>query len=901
MSIIIFKDATLDSIFYMYKLLFAALLFFIQCFQLTASGQISEKIPAVGGISFAGDGSLLRFNISGGGQDIAVKNDVPWSLITGSGNSKKSFKVNRISLVLAQGQSVSLELSSTDLPDSSAMVELTSDEQSIKATVKRVSGQLITGISVQFQMPEDFDCQVGFPPFFSAHHSCSNARGTVAAFCITGNCDNTVQYDSAFIPRFGATLSQTPIQELSGSSFVIFTVPHNHKTLAFLKDFSSFRQKFGNTAEMSSSLFFTSLPKANDVNCADKFLCPERVQSAAKLARSLGFEETILLSDIWLKTTGEFDPRPNLAEAIKEFKKNGVCPVLHTIASELHPYNSLCTPDAGDKPGLGGANYRCPTKAAKAAATGQQFINAYGSFYLWDGNQRQVFDRVVKSYVNGLKDSGACGLYADGADWFGDVHPQLGQIYLAEMSRNAPNLRLRAAIFGSPNALHVRDVDGTDNWQIRGSRTPKDWIFNWGYFNLQGWREHFGISGRLGWLPPPRDEDTPENYLPMFNAAVANGSFVTIETPGDDASLTTPKFAWFRDALRETVAAVKEIRGGGSEGTAVIRTARYDLTNFGSGVSTIALFDSIIPAAAGSKLDARSYGVKMDKGNVCRNENAGCFYFKGTPRLPVSPTSPPLSDGGSFIYSPGDISTRSKNFTLATWIKPEQPNSNGGVFEKGNLGYGLFLWNGQIGGHTTGKTVGNFYNNPYFILENPQSWNHFIYSFNDRDRRLKCYLNGKLVLDQSLINAPSPRISADSPIFVGSAGDPFANFRGWLDGVMLYDRAIGDDEASALFNGNPTVGNPVISWSAGNSSPPKTLDINLETQRIVYLVPMLEGVKLPPEQIRLTFTGFRGKASSAKIQTSVKFRRLRSDSNTLVIEIDSKNLGDRPSRIAVKP
>ena len=60
-------------------------------------------------------------------------------------------------------------------------------------------------------------------------------------------------------------------------------------------------------------------------------------------------------------------------------------------------------------------------------------------------------------------------------------------------------------------------------------------------------------------------------------------------------------------------------------------------------------------------------------------------------------------------------------------------------------------------------------------------------------------------------------------------------------------------------------------------------------------------LKLPPEQIRLTFTGFRGKASSAKIQTSVKFRRLRSDSNTLVIEIDSKNLGDRPSRIAVKP
>lgn len=887
-------NQSIFRLFYMTKTTFLFLLFLFQ-FQIAAFAQTFTAIPSVGGILFASDGSLLRFNISGNGQDIAVKGDVPWSLMT----AKQSFKVNRISLVSAKGQTVALSLTSSDLPEVSVVVELVADGQTVKATVLRVSNPIITGVSAQFQMPEDFDCQLGFPSYSPFHHSCSNARGTVAAFCLTGNCDNTVQSDAAFVPRFGATLSRTPIQELAGSSFVIFTVPHNHKTLAFLKDFSAFRQKFGSTASRSSSIFFTSLPAVNSEGCANEFFCPARVQTAAKIARSLGFEETILGSSIWVRTTGEFDPRPKLDEAMKEFKNNGVCPVLHTIVSELQPSNALCTPNAGENLGLGGIGYRCPTNAAKTSPTGQQFINAYGSFYLWDGNQRSVFDRVVTTYVKGLKDSGACGIYADGADWFGEVHPQLGQIYLAEIKRTAPNLRLRAAISGSPNALHVRDVDWTDIWQIWNSRSPKDWTFNWGYLTMQGWFEHLGVSARLGWMPPPRTEDTPENYLPMLDAAVATGSFVTIETAGDDESLSSPKFAWFRTALRETVDAVKEIRSGESEGMPVTRTARYDLTHFSNGVSTVALFDSIIPAAAGSKLDARSYGVKIDKGNACRNENAGCFYFKGTPRMPAAPTSPRLSDGGSFIFAPGDISTRTKNFTLSVWVKAEQANQTGGVFEKGPFGYGLFLYKGEIGGHTTGALPGNFYNNPYFKLENSQTWNHFVYSYNDQDRRVKSYLNGKLVFDVPLTNSPSAKVFADAPIFVGTTGDAFSNFRGWLDGVMLYDRVINETEATALFKGNSAVENPVISWSAANLSPPKVLDIKLETQRVVYLVPMLEGSSLPLGKIRLTFTGFRGKASSAKVQTSIKFRRTQPDSNTLVIELDSTDVGIRFSRIAV--
>jgi hypothetical protein len=191
----------------MTKTAFLFLLFLFQ-FQIAACAEISTAIPSVGGISFASDGSLLRFNIAGNGQDIAVKGDVPWSLMTESGGAKQSFKVNRISLVSAKRQTVLLSLSSSDLPEVSVVVELVADGQTVKATVLRVSSPIITGVSTQFQMPEDFDCQLGYPAYSPFHHSCSNARGTVAAFCITGNCENKVQFDSAFVPRFGATLTR---------------------------------------------------------------------------------------------------------------------------------------------------------------------------------------------------------------------------------------------------------------------------------------------------------------------------------------------------------------------------------------------------------------------------------------------------------------------------------------------------------------------------------------------------------------------------------------------------------------------------------------------------------------------------------------------------------------------
>lgn len=872
----------------MIKKTFIAFLFLFQIFQISSFAQ------QTGGISFAPNGAVSGFKING--QDIAVRGDFPWNFFTESNGVKNNFRVDKIAVVSTSAQKTTLLLSASALPGTSATVDLIADTQSVKFTVVKVSNAAIAGISLRFSMPDDFDCQIGNPTFAASGHSCSSvSRGTVASFCVDGNCENTTQFENVTLnAKLGAELSRTPIRDLAGTSFVIFTTPTHYQNLQFLKDFSAFRSKFGSPATTASTIFFSTLPTGN---CSEP-LCAGRVQAAAKIAKDNGFNEALLEGGIWHKTTGDFDPNAGLREAVNTFKSNGVSVMLHSLVSEVTAYNRLCNPNP-PAAGIDVYNFRCPNNTAKVDFNGKTQINPYGTNYLWDGNQKPIFERVVKSHVDGTLSVGAIGIYADSTDWFYQIHPLLAQTYLAEFKKRAPNLRVRSTASGSPMALFVRNVDWTDIWQILGSRSPKDWTFNFGYFTLQGWHERLGISGRLGWIPPPRPQDRAEDYVPMLNAAVAAGSLVTIQTNGDDPVWTSNSFGWFRTSLRETLDAVKEIRAGASEGMPVSRTARYDLTHFTNGVSTVALFDSIIPASAGSKLDARSYGVRIDKGNVCRNP-AGCFYFKGTPRLPVAPNSPRLTDGGSFMYAPGDIATRTKNFTLSTWFKQEQANSTGGIFEKTTFGYGLFLSNGEIGGHITGDKPGNFLLNPYFRPENQTAWNHFVYVYRDNDRRVQSYLNGRKVLDTQVSSASAAKIIANSPIFVGTTGDSQANFRGWLDGINLYDRELTEAELTSLYNSNATVGNPVISWNAATPAPQMpVLDLKLETQKVVYLVPMLEGNRLPTQKIRLTFTGLRGKSSSAKVQTSLKFTRTQPNADTLIVEIDSANIGNRPVRLAI--
>ncbi len=865
-----------------------AVLFLFPVFQVAVIAQ-------AGGISFDANGTV-KFLIEESGQNIALSDDRPFSFSVETNGKRQSYRVDKISTVSASAQKTVLLLTSSLLPGNSATVEVSEKTQSAIFTISRVSGSQISGVSLRFAMPDDFDCQIGNPTYLATGHSCSSVtRGTVAAFCLDGNCENTTQFDYPSLRgRLGTDILRSPLKDLAGSSFVIFSSPAHYQTLRFLRDFAAFRNRFGTPSTSASTIFYNDLPRGN---CSEP-LCDERVQAAAKIAKENGFDEAMLEGSIWQKTNGEFDARPDLRRAVNTFRSNGVSLMLHSLASEVTAYNRLCDPNP-PAAGIDVRSFRCPNNSARVDRSGKTQINPYGTNYLWDGDQKQIFDRVVKSQVDGTLSVGAVGMYADGTDWFYQVHPLLASTYVAEFDKRAPNLRLRSSASGSPMALFVRSVDWTDRWQILNSRTPKDWTFNLGYETLQGWHERFGIGGRLGWVPPPRAQDRPEDYLPMLNAAVASGSFLTIQTDGDDEVWTSNTGGWFRTALRETLAAVKEIRSSGSEGMPAERTARYDLTHFSNGVSTVALFDSILPAGRNSKLDARTYGVRIDKGGACRNSGS-CFYFKGTPRLPSAPDSPRLTDGGSFMFAPGNAATRTKTFTLAAWFKQERPNSTGVLFEKMTFGYGLYLANGEIGGHISGSTPGAFLNNPYFRLANQTSWNHFIYVYNDIDRRVWCYLNGKKVLDTNVSGSSPARIMANSPILVGTMSGEQTNFRGWMDDIELYDRDLTESEAASLYDSTATFGEPVISWIAATPAPRSpVLDLKLETQRIVYLVPMLEGDRLPSQKIKLFFDGFRGRSTAAKVQTSLKFKRTQPNPDTLVIEIDSAVIGDRPVRLAI--
>ena len=67
-------------------------LFLFPIFQIACFAQ-------TGGISFAPNGSAAQFRVGGSGQDIALRDDKPFSLLVETSGNRQSYKVDKISTV----------------------------------------------------------------------------------------------------------------------------------------------------------------------------------------------------------------------------------------------------------------------------------------------------------------------------------------------------------------------------------------------------------------------------------------------------------------------------------------------------------------------------------------------------------------------------------------------------------------------------------------------------------------------------------------------------------------------------------------------------------------------------------------------------------------------------------
>jgi len=863
-----------------------------------------ERNLSIGGLTLDRAGRVVSLILPLSGAELVGE---PYPAFTLTVGSQERYTIDGLRTVERSFDRAVVELTSSSRPEV-LTVQIEERPSSVHFTVLDVrlpntdpvdGGPL--GLDTRFVLPAGFECQLGYIGYTPGSHSCSSAAGTIAAFCRSGNCDNTTRHrapatdPAALGSLVGAQLATTPLRPLSGSTFVLMTSGHPFRSRAFLDEFKQLKTTYGASFSTGSTLFLTSPPSWS--SCGAQF-CPESARQAALTAQALGFDELMLADYTWLRITGAqqvsfgvLEPMPDLAPVVRAISAVGVCPMLHTIASLLTVGNALC-----------------PSVDCSAALREPSGVprDRYG-YYLLDTNQPQVHEAAVTSVTEGLTRAGACGMYADGSDWFeSDLYA--APAYFEDHRASAPQLRLRSNYALANGALFTKELDFQDTWQVDSSLSPRDWAMQHGYFALQGMMENIGIRARLGWVPPPHPTTSRFDYQMMLNSAVATGAHMTIQAGGNDAAISGGRMRWFTTAVRQANDAIRETSAGEALGFLADASARHDLYHFDSGVSTLALFDAIVPAAPGTQLEGRGFGVVSAQGEDC-GPFSECFYFTGAERFPDS-WEQPLGERGSYLYHPGHPATGSADFTVAFWFKadPSRP-AIGSIFEKGLLGYGVYYYEGAIGGHFSGDQPGSYHGiyRPVVDPARPE-WHHAAYSYSRAEQSFRFYVDGELsgpVEPVGIYAAPY----ASTPLFVGSGGTPFdgSNFAGWMNDVRLYDRAIAPEDVRAMVDAvnnekgavpDPT-DRPVLAWSAGRDAPAApTVRAELGSQRVVYLVPLLEGSALPSETIQLTFSGLRN-PGRARIESAIPVRVVSGLGRTLVVEIDSSSIGIAPVRVAV--
>ncbi len=888
-----------------------------------ASTSVIQAIPGgirVGSAKFTTTGMLVEFTLPGG-PNIVPAPHRPFVMTAGP----TRYVVDSLSVV---GTKLVPLLHLASSQDPARWVEL-SAELNTGALVLTVAdssdGAVLTddvpvpaaalGLDTQFVLPTRFDCQSGMTSFSAGAHSCSAADGTIAAFCMTGNCDNRVELQGPSLAsdvllvgaKLGAKLVPRATRPLIGSGFALLTSGSPYRSLAFIEQVKAFKAVNGTTAENGSSLFLTSPPTSP---CGATF-CADSAGIAAFKARRLGFDELQLADYSWLRTSnglaswGMWDPEPGVGATLAAISAQGVCPVLHSVQSALSPSNPLCAFDPLN------ASVLCP--AALRGPDGQPVSPPGGSsVWLSDMSQPWVLERVASSMTQGAVDAGACGMYVDGSDWFLSG-PLDAAIYYEELWRRAPSLRIWGNYSYGNAALFMTDMGIQDVWQVNLSESARSWALGWGYYAMKGLHETVGMNARLGWVPTPRMDESRTSYQPMLNAAVATGSYLTLQTNGDDP-VVSGRLLWARQALVQATGALREIRRERALGVAGESSARHEVMNFTSGVSTIALFDSIVPATPGSRLEGRGFGVETVTADGACGPFASCFHFTGAQRMPLDYNLPKLAEKGSFLYHPA-ITTDSSSFTMAAWIGPDDVGSAGGLIERGAMGYGMNYYQGSVSAHFTpadGWGVIGFYEPVY--VGRARGWKHVAVSYDHATRTITHYVDGVM---QGLPKAMawSDFFRTELPIFVGMRGDAVGGFKGLMNDLRLYDRALATSEISQIFaqawTTPTTTDSPpepqetdpswLVGWLAGHPDPaPPTIEIDLGTQRVAYLVPMLEGAGLPAETIRLVFRGLSDPGTALVTSpVGILNREVRGD-GALVIDVASTEIYGVPVRIAVE-
>jgi len=133
------------------------------------------------------------------------------------------------------------------------------------------------------------------------------------------------------------------------------------------------------------------------------------------------------------------------------------------------------------------------------------------------------------------------------------------------------------------------------------------------------------------------------------------------------------------------------------------------------------------------------------------------------------------------------------SLTVEAWIAPENVNDTAiqRIVQRGSCTWGLFIKNGYVYFYTDTRRDGGTWMSVRSKIEN-SVWTHVAGIYSKDDNVMKLYINGNFAAEVEQTGSIN---TSNCSLFIGSANNTkLQTFKGQLDNIMVYSKALSDEE-----------------------------------------------------------------------------------------------------------
>ncbi|MEZ7919282.1 MAG: DUF1553 domain-containing protein [Akkermansiaceae bacterium] len=167
-----------------------------------------------------------------------------------------------------------------------------------------------------------------------------------------------------------------------------------------------------------------------------------------------------------------------------------------------------------------------------------------------------------------------------------------------------------------------------------------------------------------------------------------------------------------------------------------------------------------------------------------------------------------LNGGTQYKFETGVDLEFDRAFSIAGWIKPNG-KASGAILSKMDVkaafrGFDFWMEGGRIGTHIINTWPSNGLKVVSEALLEPNQWQHVVVSYDGSHKAagVKIYINGKISSNKVEKDSLSATIVTSQPLRIG-ARSTASNWKGEVDDLRIYQRALKEGELTAVAQGDP--------------------------------------------------------------------------------------------------